>query len=214
MRNWIFLALIIFSFGCKNNLKTLDSIADGINNSYEHAQKIEKYQLNKYSKIAIRKDTALILKLENNQELILKDHNRGTDGVELYSFREYYDPIKVFVVEIQYYEGCSYLLINGLSGEQMNVFGTTKLSPDLKRLVSYNLDITAGYSENGFQIIDLKDNHFSLEYENKPEDWGPENVRWINNSEIEVEKQGFKDGDFRNIGKIYFVKRTNWIEKK
>ena len=56
--------------------------------------------------------------------------------------------------------------------------------------------------------------NWSLEYENKPEDWGPENVRWINNSEIEVEKQGFKDGDFRNIGKIYFVKRTNWIEKK
>jgi len=214
MKNWKYFVLMIVILGCKNSVKNLETIAEGLDNSYERAQKIEEYQLKKYSDKVQRKDSSLVLKLENNNELVLKDNGTG-DGVELFSFREYYDLVKVFVIEVQYYEGGSYLLVNGKNGEKLNIFGKTKLSPDMKKIVSYNMDIFAGFSDNGFQIIDLQDNHFKIEYEYKPDNWGPENINWISNSEIEIEKYGFnKDGNAQNIGKTYFVLNENWIEKK
>lgn len=177
------------------------------------AQKIEEYQIQKYAHKIQRKNSLLVLKLENNKEYILKDSVKD-DFALLYSFREYYDSLNVFVIELQYYEGGAYLLVNGMNGETQYVFGKTKLSPDMKKLVSYNADIVAGYSKNGFQIIDLKNFYFTIEYEYLPNDWGPNNINWINNDEIEIEKLGLQNGTEKIIGKTKFILKDNWTEQK
>ncbi len=191
----------------------MDSIFDYFDNSYKKEQKIEKYQLKKYAHKVQRKDSLLILKLENNKEIILKD-TVIEDFVIQYSFRDYYDSIKVFVIEIQHYEGCSHLLVNGINGEKQYIFGKTKLSPDKSRIVSFNVDLIAGYSMNGFQIIEVKNNHFRIEYEYSPKDWGPNNINWLSNNEIEIEILGVKDNEEQIIGKTNFILKENWTEKK
>lgn len=207
------IALQYSSEGAQKELDKLDSNFEYIDNSYKKAQKIEEYQIKKYAHKIQRRDSLLILKLENNKEIILKDTS-NEDFALLYSFREYYDSLKIFVIELQYFEGGAYLIVNGMNGETQYIIGKTKLSPDMKKIVSYNVDIVAGYSKNGFQIIELKNNHFNIEYEYLPKDWGPNNINWLNNNEIEIEKLGLQDGTEKIIGKTNFILKDNWTEQK
>jgi RNAse (barnase) inhibitor barstar len=209
------LLLLLFIFtSCKQYVENLDSLCDGIINYSECAQIIEKYQLKNYSNYIKRVNSKLILNLENGKELVLENNESDGMDAKIHYFREYYDSVNIFVIDIIYYEGGEYLLVNRVNGEQIYVFGKVKLSHDMKRIVSYNEDLIACYSDNGFQIIDITENHFKLEYELSPKNWGPVNVNWINNSEIEIEKYELENEFKKTMGKTYFIKKDNWIEKK
>ena len=40
---------------------------------------------------------------------------------------------------------------------------------------------------NGFQLIEVKNNHFKIEYKYSLKEWDPNDINWLNNNEIEIE---------------------------
>lgn len=215
MMRYVTIIFLIFALtGCQSKLEDLDELCKDISNSYECAQKIEKYQINRYKNLVTREKDKLLLKLDNGEQLTLEDIDKEgrSEGVVWYSFRELLEDLNVYVIHIQYYEGGEYMLINKNNGEKIKIVGKVKVSPDKQRLVSYNVDLEAGYSPNGFQIIRLLNDHFIKEYELIQDEWGPSNVKWINKNELEFEKTGWQNGSLEIIGKVNYIYKDNkWI---
>lgn len=204
--------LIITLIGCQSRVVDVDELCKDSSNSYECAQKIEKYQIKRYKNIVIRQNNRLLLKLSNRRQLILEDIDKEGEGTVLYSFRELLEDLNIYVIHIQYYEGGKYMLINKNSGEKINIVGKIKVSPDKQRLVSYNVDLEARYCPNGFQIIRLLNDRFVKEYELIQDEWGPSNVKWISNSKLEFEKTGWQGESLEIIGKVNYIYKDNkWI---
>lgn len=119
--------------------------------------------------------------------------------------------------------GTSYLLVNKINGNQVPVASSKILiSPDKQRVVSYNIDLISGFTTNGFQILNRKDDNFYIEYKSSPNiDWGPSSAKWLSNSEIEFEKTELDENyDGKITGVMRYKLITNswggnsWIEVK
>ena len=80
----------------------------------------------------------------------------------------------------------------------------------MSRIVSYNIDIEARYSVNGFVIYKLTDGSFIKEFEIELDDWGPSNAKWINNNQIEFEKTGWTGSQVSVIGKVRYEYSDKW----
>lgn len=173
----------------KKTTRDLDSICKDIHNSYECAQAIEKYQLPFYKDYVKRQDISLILKLDNGQTKTINNKNIDTDSIVAYCFRDYLENINAYLLEIQYYEGGNYLLIDKTFNKSSVILGIPVVSNDKKRFVVSNLDLESGYTANGFLIYNIdKENGYTKEYEEYPKDWGPSKIKWINDNEIEIEQ--------------------------
>lgn len=225
----IYFLLLSLFFSCSTNkfvntkslnndsiVINLDSLCNNINNSYECAKKIEKYQLTKFSHLIKRNNNKLTLKIDNNADLILNDIDKEYDDGVWYSFRDYIKEINSYIVHIQYYEGDAYYLINKNSGEKIIIPGLVKISPNKKRLVSYNMDLVAEYTVNGFVIYNLTNTSFIKEFESKIDinEWGPSNAEWINDNQIEFEKTVFKDTSETVVGKVIYEYKGKWEIKE
>ncbi|MEW6621105.1 MAG: hypothetical protein AB1422_17530 [bacterium] len=211
MRDIAVIFLIITLIGSQSRIPHLDGLCN-CTNSYECAQKLEKYQLNRYKNFVIRQSDRLLLKLDNGGQLTLEDIDKEGNETELYTFRELLENLNIYVIQIHYYEGGEYMLINKNSGEKIKIVGKIKVSPDKQRLVSYNVDLEAHYCPNGFQIIRLLNDHFVEEYQLIIDEWGPSNVKWISNTKLEFEKIGWQDAGLKIIGKVRYIYRNNkWI---
>jgi len=106
------LVFFIFVVGCAPKIVDLNSLCKNIHNSYECAQKIEKYQLSKYNDYVKRVGNKLILKINNKSDEILEDSKKDTDESVSYTFRDYLKDINSYLLGIHYWEGGSYYLIN------------------------------------------------------------------------------------------------------
>lgn len=206
--------LFLFCFGCSSKVVDLDDLCKKSNNSYECAQIIERYQIPYYSNFVKRTNLKLTLKLDNGKNLVLENIDKEEDGI-WYSFRDYLKNINSYLINIQYYEGGEYYLINKSNGLKIILPGLLKFAPDNLRFVSFNLDLEAQYSPNGFVIYKLVNNTYMKEYELFTNDWGISNVRWISNSEIEVDKKELKNDQLSVTGKIiYEFKNHIWRVKE
>ncbi|MFZ5552085.1 MAG: hypothetical protein ACOZCO_03140 [Bacteroidota bacterium] len=103
-----------------------------------------------------------------------------------------------------YYEGRSYFLADA-SGTIFEVCGYPEESPDGKHLFCSNTDLVAGFSANGFNILEVKNGILVRKCEVFPEDYGLEMARWIGNDVIIAKKiisgsgDGNTDGGFVKI---------------
>ncbi len=192
-----------------------DSLCNNIHNSYECAKKIEKHQLTNFSHLIKRNNDNLILTIENNADVIFID-KEFDDGVIRYSFRDYIKEINSYIVHIQYFEGNAYCLINKNSGETIIIPGLLKISPDKSRLVSYNVDLVAEYTVNGFVIYRLTNTSFIKEFELiiEIDEWGPSNAEWIDNNQIEFEKTVLNDTSEIVAGKVIYEFKGKWQIKE
>ncbi|MEA3642063.1 MAG: hypothetical protein VBE63_19295 [Lamprobacter sp.] len=123
-----------------NEHARLDDYCKGISNSFECAQAIERIQLPKYSEFVQRKGDTLAIRLKNGQKLNIK--NRGKfgdldDRVQLYSFRDYFQKQGILVIEIHYWEGGEYLLVNTATGQQSKVIDIGDVFPVPSRSLVY-----------------------------------------------------------------------------
>jgi hypothetical protein len=204
--------MMCFTIGCSPRIVDFSSICKDVSNSYVCAQKIEKFQLKQFKNSVDRIDGKLILKTDNGN-IVLEDKEKG-DDVEHFSFRDYVKDINSYLIEIQYYEGGAYCLINKSSGMMITIPGLIKISPDKTRIVSYNEDLISMYTKNGFVIYRLINNSFLKEYELEIDDWGPSKADWKDNSHIEFTKTAVKDGTIQETGKMIYEYSGKWIEKK
>ncbi|MFA6449282.1 MAG: hypothetical protein WCX65_07445 [bacterium] len=209
----------IVQFHIKETNADLESkLCKNISSVYACSQAIEKFQLKRFGKLVKRKNKRLYLNIDSNKQVVIQDKilNKLQDNENdtLYSFRSFDKDINVYEVEIQYYESGALLLVNKANGEQIEVIGHIKRSPDKKRIISYNMDLQAGFDPNGFQILKLSNNHFIKELDVELKNWGPSNAKWINKTEVEIEKTIFSSHGETIIGTArYILKNNKWVQK-
>lgn len=177
-------------------------------------QNDEHAHIAKYKDLVKRENKNLLLKTTNGKDVVLKntDNPEDAENYATYFFEDYLKSIDAYLVMIQYYEGEEYCLISKKTGEQIIVPGQILLSPDKKRFISYNMDLEAGYSPNGFAIYLIKDNTFENEFELYSEEWGPSKVKWINNNEIEIERTVWSDNELIKDGNARCLfENSEWV---
>jgi hypothetical protein len=170
----------------------LDNLCNGIDNSLECAQEIERYQLQKpdHARRVKRAGGELQLKLTSGRWLAIEDEkDRGEEGGPVkHSFREYLS-IGYFLIHRQFYEGADYLMIQERSGERFELHNLPVISPDQQRLVTASDGVTGGYSPNAIQVWHLSEKGLELEQTLEPEGWGPSDPQWVDNQTIRVTKR-------------------------
>ncbi len=211
---YILFVLLILNIAC-NRTSEIDfsTICNDIGNSYECSQKIEEYQLKRFNKIVKRDNDQLIITIDKSDNLIFKDADKETDDGKWYTFRDYFKDINSYLITIQHYEGLSYVLIHKITGNSIDIPGLIQISPDKKRIISYNVDLEAGYSDNGFVIYQIKNGSFIKEYELYPDDWGPSKINWIDNKNVEIEKTIIQNDNNVVADKLELYYDDIWIHK-
>jgi hypothetical protein len=222
----------------------------GIDTSYEDISEkniittdseLENRNIKESNGLARREGDKLILKLDNGREKTIVDIVGETDVPQpktaestynsssyshFYNYDKLYEEINYYGVYVGYYVGMSggtsYLLVNKINGNQVPVASSKILiSPDKQRVVSHNIDLISGFTTNGFQILNRKDDNFYIEYKSSPNiDWGPSSARWLSNTEIEFEKTKLDNYDEKVTGVIRYKLNidswgnNSWIEVK
>lgn len=196
--------------------------------------KILNDKTNRPIELAKKERNKLILQLDNGTEKIIFDiagegdtlpetttTENKSGGTRVYIFDKLYQDINCYGVYVRYYVGMDnssyYILINKNNGNEISLPSQNiAISPNKQKIVSYNLDLIPGFTTNGFNIVNIIEGNFYKEYESYPEDWGPSNAKWINDTELEFEKTKLNDNSDEEISGVVKFKLLNdeWIEVK
>lgn len=88
-----------------------------------------------------------------------------------------------------YYEGGSWLLVNGASGIENIVTARPILSPDGTRLACFNANLQGvGYNFNEIELWRIDTDSLILEFRNVDLPWSPMKATWKNDSTLIFEK--------------------------
>ncbi|NIJ46615.1 hypothetical protein FHR24_003105 [Wenyingzhuangia heitensis] len=135
---------------------------------------------------SLLKETYLIKKNKNIAKkelgnLFLKTENNGWKKIELNPISEEIENVldnvylteNLYVVRTQWGEGNGYKLVNKINGEITDSFGEPRLNKEGNFIISFNVDLVAEYTENGFEFFT---NNKSINYIGKfnPKNWGAE----------------------------------------
>lgn len=181
---------------------------ESIRNSYE-CYRYRELQLSKrYGQYFYRKGKALNVRLTNGQVRSFTDvpedasHDVGT--VKAYALIQNFPTVNYWLVAVQFYEGSSYLLLNGKNGTVTTIEGEALLSPDRRRFVVSNFDIEAGYSPNVLSIYRLTGAHPVQEFLVKPTEWGATDVAWKNATTVIFRKTSLADDGYATVAQTLF----------
>jgi len=168
-----------------------------LNNSYQCAQAIERHLLADPVHGAHRLGSELVIPLLNGGTLSLRDSAPDMPTGVWYTYRTHLPSIRYHVVEVHYYEGGTYLLVNGRSGKKTFSNGLPVVSPDNRRVAAGNVDLEAEFSPTTVQVWRLEGDSLTLEWEHNflasgaasDSTWGPGDVRWQTRTEIVLTKE-------------------------
>jgi hypothetical protein len=171
----------------------LNDLCQGLLNSYECAQAIERAQLPRYPRQTARDQDRLKLTLKNGKTVILKN-TPGVSGVS-YSFRDYLPDLGYFLVHVQLWEGDAYLMVNDRTGQRRFIHDLPIISPDKTRLVTISMDLEAQYNPNAIQVWRLTPGKMVREWSRDIKGWGPAGGAWLDNDTISLIKK-IPKGDY------------------
>lgn len=166
------------------------SVCDTLTNSFQCARAIEARQLPGVNSVERRGDT-LALALEDGDTLRLVDREGDPSDVIHYSYQDHWPDVGLVLVQVQYYEGSEYLLVDASSGASTTLPHWPLRSPDGRRFAVLSLDLAAGYGPNTLQIWDLVDGDPVRLWETEPEDWGPAEGEWEDPTTLRFTRRGF-----------------------
>jgi len=86
-----------------------------------------------------------------------------------------------------YYEAYGYILVHKATGEMTELYGMPVVSPDKKYILSFNQDLEAGFTFNGFQFFELKEKPILIGT-HELLTWGPDNVVWKDSNTLLVQQ--------------------------
>jgi hypothetical protein len=181
-----------------------DNICRAIYNSYECAQKIEQRWLT-HSALPVERDSLeLVVEIANGPPIVFRDTLLDQPDVVLYSYRLHYPSVQYHLIEVQYYEGGIYILLDGVSGDRTLSHGIPVLSPDTTHFVAASQDLVAGYSPTGIQIWRIAGRRIELEFSSLSDhrrlpSWGPAKPFWLDTSRIRFDRIELRrDGIFES----------------
>lgn len=165
------------------------AVCEDLTNSFECARAIEARQLPDSD--AERSGDTLTLALEGGDSVQLVDVRGDASDVVHYSYQMRWAELGLVLVQVQYWEGSEYLLVDRATGERTRLPHWPLLGPEGRRFAVLSFDLEAGYGPNTLQIWDLGSGTPALEWSVEPEDWGPAEGRWENPTTLWVLRRGY-----------------------
>lgn len=138
--------------------------------------------------------------------LFVSDSAAVDDTYKSFRYMGSYANIPYWLVGVSYWEGGGIFLLNKNDGHKIHVFGPPMFSPDKKYFISYSLDMYAGYINNGIELYEIKGGKVLEKWSKLVNDWGPDDVRWKNDSLIYIKQ--FRIGENDKGNQEYFTYRS------
>ena len=187
-----------------------EAICRDLTNSYKCAQAIEKSLLAAAAPSVVRAGRDLRIALERGDSVVFTDSLPDDAAGVWFSYRGLLPSVGYHLIEVQYYEGGRYLLVNRRTGWRGSSNGVPVISPDSARLAAGNVDLEAEYSPTTLQIWSVSVDSLILEFDHDfvaspitaDSVWGPRNLEWRDSTELRVEREysfGAKGGMARIV---------------
>lgn len=199
----------VFLWGCSNkgdsakSVKRPDAskICSNVSLDFNCAQKVEQEFLKTYSDLAIKTDGhKLSLKLKNGSTKNFEDVlSENYSTAVSYSFVGYLEGLDYYVIRLQYYEGCGFMLIDQNDGKEYVVADLPNLSPDGKTFVCLHSDVAAQYNSNAIQVWHVLEGKLVLAFEVNPKQWGPSSAIWKDNDNMEITRVKYDWNTFKEV---------------
>ena len=174
------------------------------NNFYDSAQDLERYLEKTQSMYFNRKGDVLQLSLTDGKTKELKDVLNDTDDVIAYTYQNFFPSINTYLIRGQLYEGDCYLLINRINGKKKYVIGEIYPAPNNQRVIAINMDLDAGYSSNGLQMIELMQGSYINKFTIEGVNWAPIALKWVDNTNVIIKTAERKNSnDYDYIARFY-----------
>lgn len=193
-------------------------------NTYECARAVEAYQLRHGHDHLARRDSSFVIGLPAGDSVVVRDELGDEFGVggARYSYLGFLPSPGQHLLEIQYYEGGKYLLLDGRTGHRHEVVSVPRVSPDGRRFTVFSSAMDT-YSSSALQIWRIDERGIELEWEfdfadagGSPEaddaaiDWGPRDVVWEapDSLRLHLETPGDMEGG-KPAGSVTLARRTD-----
>lgn len=177
-----------------------ESCPEAIRNEGGCLKYAEDFLAKKHPGLFCRKGENLVLKLSNGEfELFQnKTDENDLDNFVSYYFDKYLPEIHYGLIYDGFYEGGTYELVNLATGTRKDVGGDVVLSPDKKRVAAFFSDLEAGFSPNVLSVYLVTPHGLVEEFKGQPENWGVDDLKWIDEKTIEFNKVSFEGSVFHN----------------
>jgi len=156
-----------------------------------------------YADDVTRDSTRLRIRLLSGDSVVFVDSTMIEVETVVYSYREYLDAIQYHIVEVIFYEGGGYLLVDARTGKDTYIPALPVLSPDAARFVL--TQVYFDLEEVSVQIWRLGANGPELEWRFDPRDvqtypagrhywevvWGLSAPEWLSPTELQLRKEDF-----------------------
>jgi hypothetical protein len=173
----------------------IDSISKNFDNWHLRALAIEKLIINDCScRITIDR-TSRIVKLQNGSEIILIPNDTVDEAG--YTYEKEFKDLSLLLFRVQLFEGNNYFLLNTRTGKKTYTIGQVYVNPDKTFLMSINDDIVTGFSDNGFQLFEIRTNGEIKEIWKFSPFWAPDRIKWIDNSTLIVHGYYFSGEEWK-----------------
>lgn len=161
----------------------------------------ETDRIRKNASAISRSGDSLIFKCSNSKAAYLINNNDGddVDNYAVYTFIQDMPKINQWLVMASYYESYGYVFIDKTSGDSTMLYGMPVVSPDNTYILTFNQDIEAGFTYNGFQLFEMNGSKPIAVGEKELIHWGPDNVKWKNSTTLLVQQSTIKP-DSSNSG--------------
>jgi hypothetical protein len=155
----------------------------------------ELNRIQKNAPAVSRNGDSLVFMCVNHQTVYLINNKDGDDidNYSVYTFIQDMPQINQWLIMAYYYEAFGYVLIDKASGDSTMLYGMPVVSPDNKYMITFNQDMEAGFTFNGFQLFEIK-NFKPVQLGDKElYTWGPDNVKWKDAHTLLVQQSLTKD---------------------
>ncbi len=121
---------------------------------------------------------SLIFSLENGGQKILVNNHSDNDDYAQFLFQAYLPETQHWLVLHNGYEWFSYEMVSARNGELISTIGVPQFSPDKKYFITANADLVAQFTDNGFELFEVRKDGPVEIYSGMPEKWGPVTIKW------------------------------------
>jgi len=153
---------------------------------------VERQLISRLKERVSRHDNRLVLKLTNGHSVVREDSpGEEFDGVydasgnvnRKFTLSDYLRKEDYFMVEVHYYEGRTFELINAKTGDVTEIGNEPIFSPDRKHFVI----VIGDYGDlNSVEVWLFDPPKINREFKYEPNDWHYINVKWLSSSSIDL----------------------------
>ncbi|RYU83842.1 hypothetical protein [Hymenobacter persicinus] len=141
----------------------------------------------------VRRRGQLLITLDNGKVVRLTNHDGDNpDTYAQYRFYGRIPALQSWLVEVTGWENGHTLLIEQTTGKQTRLWSAPVLAPDQLHFVTHKSGFIFD-DDNGLQYWAIRGHAPVKLWEYQLESWGPEEVRWINNTSIAIRQQRADD---------------------